>query len=142
MKIAVGFLTPARRICHYSEGFGTFLSLIVNHMNPDPLDDLLSRYSQQPAPVVPNRLKADIWQTIEQRRSSSWSFGALWRDLWHRPRLVLSALAVALLIGALPAASIHLADQETQLVRKSLRLDVFSPDNSSVLMASIRPLGR
>lgn len=111
-------------------------------MNPDPLDDLLSRYSQQPAPVVPNRLKADIWQTIEQRRSSSWSFGALWRDLWHRPRLVLSALAVALLIGALPAASIHLADQETQLVRKSLRLDVFSPDNSSVLMASIRPLGR
>lgn len=106
-------------------------------MNPDPLDDLLSAYAKQPLPAAPDRLTADVWRDIEQRRRRG--LGALlelnWRELLRRPRFALSAFGLALLAGLLPAAVTRSADHAL-LARDSLHFEVFSPDMPSVLIAT------
>lgn len=108
-------------------------------MNSDPIDDLLSAYAKQPLPAAPDRLTADVWKEIEQRRHRG--FGSLlglnWSELLHRPRLALSAFGLALLAGLLPAAATRSADRAL-LVRDSLHFEVFSPDMPSVLITTAR----
>ena len=112
-------------------------------MNPDPIDDLLSAYAKQQMPAVPDRLTADVWKEIEQRRRRG--LGALlglnWRELLRRPRLALAALGLALLAGLLPAAVTRSADHAL-LVRDSLHFEVFSPDMPSVLIATAQSARR
>jgi hypothetical protein len=106
-------------------------------MNTDPIDDLLNAYAKQPLPTAPDRLTANVWTDIEQRRRRG--FGALlglnWRELLERPRLALSALGLALLAGLLPAVAARSADHAL-LARDSLHFEVFSPDVPFVLVAA------
>lgn len=107
-------------------------------MKPDPIDDLLSAYAKQPLPPAPDRLATDVWHDIERRRSAFGSLLALnWRELLRRPRLTMSALALALLAGLLPAALTKSAN-DAHRVRDSLNFEVFSPDLPSVLVATTR----
>lgn len=107
-------------------------------MNPDPIDELLSAYAKQPMPVAPDRMTAGVWQDIERRRSRfAWLLGQNWHELLRRPILAYSALGLALLAGLLPAATLASAEH-AQRARTSLHFDVFSPDTSSVLVASAR----
>ncbi len=109
-------------------------------MNSDPIDDLLSAYAKQPPPAAPDRLTADVWKEIEQRRQRG--FGALlglnWSELLQRPRLALSALGLALVAGLMPAVAARSADHALR-ARDSLHFEVFSPDIPSVLIATARP---
>jgi hypothetical protein len=106
-------------------------------MNTDPFDDLLSAYAKQPLPAASDRFTADVWKDIEQRRHRG--FGALlglnWRELLQRPQLALSALGLALLAGLLPAVVTRSTDHAL-LARDSLHFEVFSPDVTSVLIAT------
>lgn len=108
-------------------------------MNPDPLDDLLRAYAKQPMPSTPDRLTADVWRDIEQRRSRfAWLVGLNWHDLLRRPRLAFSALGIALLAGLLPAVAVRALDDHARLARASLHFEVFSPNVPSVLVASMQ----
>ena len=109
-------------------------------MNPDPLDDLLSAYAKQPMPTPP-QVTAEVWSEIAQRRRRPFWSGLLpalnWNELFREPRLVVSALALALIAGVLPAAMAH-SNTETKLARESLHFDVFSarsPGTPSALPA-------
>ena len=108
-------------------------------MNPDPLDNLLKAYAEQPLPLAPARAKATIWREIEQhRRRRAW-FGIFpvlsWRELFAEPRLAIAGLAVALLTGILPAAAAH-AFETPRVVRESLHLDVFTSRCSCMPVAA------
>ena len=109
-------------------------------MNPDPLDDLLSDYAKQPMPTPP-QVTMDVWNEIAQRRRRPFWSGLLpvldWRELFREPRLVVAALALALMAGVLPAAMAR-SNAETKLARESLHFDVFSarsPGTPSTLLA-------
>ena len=112
-------------------------------MKPDPIDDLLSAYASQPLPPAPHRIATDVWRDIEQRRRSGFGglIGLNWRELLQRPALALSALALALLVGLMPAALTHSAN-EAERARQSLHFEVFSPDMPSILVASARGIQR
>ena len=108
-------------------------------MNPDPLDDLLSDYSKQ-SPSPPQGT-SEIWREIEHRRRRPFWSGLLptlnWNEFFREPRLVISALVLALMAGVLPAAMVR-ADVSPQLARESLHFDVFSahaPGAPSALLA-------
>lgn len=110
-------------------------------MNPDPLDDLLSAYSQQATPLPSGRLTGEVWRQIEARRAHlPWLLSFHWGNLLQKPRLALAAAAVALLAGILPAANSTFADLQAQRVRDSLHFEVFSADSASVLVAAVRPI--
>ena len=104
-------------------------------MNPDPLDDLLKAYAEQPLPLPPLQSKASIWREIEQRRRRAW-FGIFpvrsWRELFAEPRLAISGLAVALVTGIVPAAAAQTFIEKPRVVRDSLHLDVFTTCPSCV----------
>lgn len=109
-------------------------------MNPDPLDDLLSDYSKRSMPPAP-RGTSEIWHEIELRRRRPFWSGLLpalnWDEFFREPRLVISALVLALMAGVLPAA-MGRADVSPQLARESLHFDVFSthsPGAPSALLA-------
>lgn len=99
-------------------------------MKPDPLDDLLKAYSEQPLPLPPLQSKATIWREIEQRRRHRWWFGLFpllsWRELFAEPRLAIAGLAVALVTGIMPAAAAQTFIVKPRVVRDSLHLDVFT----------------
>lgn len=98
-------------------------------MNPDPLEDLLRAYAEQPLPLPPTPSKATIWREIEQRRRRAW-FGIFpvlrWRELFAEPRLAIAGLAVALVIGIVPVAAAQSLVETSRVVRNSLHLDVFT----------------
>lgn len=98
-------------------------------MNSDPLDELLRSYSQQPSPAPAERLSSDVWRAIKlSRRQPFWSRMLpilSWRDVFAEPRLVAAALAVAFLVGMLPAALIG-REASPRLARESLHFEVFS----------------
>ena len=109
-------------------------------MNLDPLDDLLSDYSKQPMPPPPPGT-SEIWREIEHRRRRPFWSGLLptldWNEFFREPRLVISAMLLALIAGVLPAA-MGRADVSPQLARESLHFDVFSahaPGAPSALLA-------
>ena len=109
-------------------------------MNPDPLDDLLTDYSKQSMPP-PRQGTSDIWREIEHRRRRPFWNGLLptlnWNEFFREPRLVISALVLALMAGVLPAVMVR-ADVSPQLARESLHFDVFSthsPGAPSALLA-------
>lgn len=97
-------------------------------MNSDRFDDLLSDYAKQPLPPPPQLISA-VWRDIEQRRRRSFWSGLLptldWRELFLEPRLVLPALAIALLAGMLPGAMIRL-EAKPEIARDALHFQVFS----------------
>lgn len=104
-------------------------------MNPDPLDDLLKSYSEQPLPPPTPQSKATIWHEIEQRRRRrGWSgiFVVLsWRELFAEPRLAIAGLVVALVTGMIPAAAAQ-AFESSRVVRESLHLEVFTTCSSCI----------
>ncbi len=109
-------------------------------MNPDPVDDLLAAYGQQPQPTAP-QITTGVWKEIAQRRRRPFWSALLpvldWRELFREPRLVVAALALALMAGVLPAAMAR-SNAETKLARDSLHFEVFSvrsPGTPSTLLA-------
>jgi hypothetical protein len=111
-------------------------------MSPDPLDDLLRDYARQPLPPVPDGLRSAVWREIGRRRERPGWLGLLWPNLRQRPGLAFAALALAVGGGVWPVAASRLAGEKAQLARASLHFEVFSPEASSVLAASIRPLAK
>ena len=97
-------------------------------MNSDPLNDLLSGYAKETLPPPP-QLTAAVWRDIEQRRRRSFWSGLLpaldWRELFLEPRLVVPALAIALLAGMLPGAMTHL-EAKPEIARDALHFQAFS----------------
>ena len=109
-------------------------------MNPDPFDNLLSAYAKQPLPTPP-QVTTEVWSEIAQRRRRPFWSGLLptlnWSELFREPRLVIPALALALMAGVLPV-TIARSNAEVKLARESLHFDVFSarsPGTPSVLLA-------
>jgi|SRR5665213_388233 len=98
-------------------------------MKPDPLDDLLRSYARQPQPSPSDRLPTDVWEAVRLRRSKPFWSRLLplldWRDVFAEPRLVASALALALAIGVLPAILAGKA-RNSRVVRESLHFEAFS----------------
>ncbi|HVU15458.1 MAG TPA: hypothetical protein VHD32_00925 [Candidatus Didemnitutus sp.] len=105
-------------------------------MNSDPLDELLRSYSKQPLPSPAERLTPDVWKTIQLRRKQTFWSRMLpildWREVFGEPRIVVAALAVALLVGTLPAM---LAGRvaNPRLARESLHFEVFSALRPSLI---------
>ena len=111
-------------------------------MNSDPLDDLLGAYSKQSTPPPPDRLTTGVWQEIEHRRNQTFWHRVLpslsWLELFREPRVALPALALALLIGLLPATTVRSYGQ-VRLARESLHFEVFSPNLSAATLWSGLP---
>ena len=97
-------------------------------MNSDRFDDLLSEYAKQPLPTAP-QITAAVWKDIADRRRQPFWSGLLpaldWRELFLEPRLVLPAMALALLAGMLPGAMTRL-EAKPEIARDALRFQVFS----------------
>jgi hypothetical protein len=91
---------------------------------PDPLDDLLDRWSQVPEP--PPRLAADVWQMIATEKNAE---TAGWWDtlegLFRRPAITFSFIAACAVIGLFVAEMrvSHLQrERSAQLARSYLLL--------------------
>ncbi|MBI2813039.1 MAG: hypothetical protein HYX71_01995 [Opitutae bacterium] len=106
-------------------------------MNTDPLDDLLMGYAKQPAPPPPDRLTAGIWHEIELRRDQTYWRRVVpsldWHELFREPRVAVAALALALLVGLLPAVTMPSYGQGG-IARKSLYFEVFSPNQPATAL--------
>lgn len=100
-------------------------------MNTDPLDDLLGAYSKQSTPPPPDRLTTGVWHEIELRRSQTFWRRVLpsldWHELFQEPRVAIPALALALLIGLLPAVATRSSPQRS-IAHQSLHFEIFSPN--------------
>ncbi len=100
-------------------------------MNSDPLDELLGAYSKQSTPPPPDHLTAGVWHEIERRRGQTFWTRLLpsldWHELFREPRLAIPALALAFLIGLLPAAATR-SNAQVRTTQESLHFEVFSPN--------------
>lgn len=110
-------------------------------MKPDPLEQTLASYAKQPLPACPDRLTADVWREIEQRRRRS-VWGQLfqkfdWRELSAEPRMAFAALGLALAIGLVPAFFQTKPEVEKRLARESLHFEVFSSQAPLALLAKL-----
>ena len=105
-------------------------------MNSDPLDELLHSYSKQSLPTAAERLSSDVWQTIRLRRQKPFWSRLLpilnWHEVFAEPRLVVSALAVALAVGVVPAMLARHAGH-SRLARESLHFEIFSVATPAIL---------
>lgn len=105
-------------------------------MNSDPLDELLRSYSQKPSPAPAERLSSDVWKSIRLHRKQSFWTRMLpildWREVFAEPRFIAAALAVALLVGALPAVMTG-RSPSPRLVRESLHFEVFSTVGPAII---------
>ena len=115
-------------------------------MKPEHLEQTLASYAKQPLPACPDRLTADVWREIEQRRRHSvWTrlFQQFdWRDLSAEPRLAFAALGLALAIGLVPAFFLAKPEMEKRLARESLHFEVFSSQAPLALLARLDPNSR
>lgn len=113
-------------------------------MKPDPLDNTLADYAQQPLPACPDRLASDVWREIESRRRRSvWTrlFPLLdWNELFREPRLAVSAVALALAVGLVPAFLQAGPVTDTRLARESLHFEVFSSKVPLAMLAGGQPV--
>lgn len=112
-------------------------------MKPDPLEQTLASYAKQPLPACPDRLTADVWREIKQRRRHSIWTRLLrqfdWRELSAEPRLAVAAFGLALVIGLLPAILEAKPEVEKRLARESLHFEVFSSRAPLALLANLDP---
>jgi len=109
-------------------------------MNSDPLDDLLHAYAKQPLALSHSNLKTGVWRRIETVRSRMLGWRFALRDLLLGPRIALAGLAVALVVGIVPAVTARAMDQSS-IARTSLHLDVFStrsPGTPAALLSGRR----
>jgi len=104
--------------------------------SPDPLEAVLSSLAREAPPAPSPDLEAEVWRTIRRRRARPFWSRLLpildWRDLFAEPRLIASALAVALGVGILPAA-LTARPRSSDWARTSLHFEVFSPANPTLL---------
>ncbi len=81
-------------------------------------------------PHVTGPSTAEIWREIELRRTQSlWSriSSALeLPDLLSQPRVAIATLALAAVVGVIPAAMIGRAENERRLARHSIHFEVFA----------------
>jgi hypothetical protein len=108
-------------------------------MKPDCLEDMLAAYAAQPLPPLSGSPAAGVWLEIENRRKQSW-WARLFPVLdWREPRMALTALALAVTVGVVPAIAINQAENKQELVRQSIRFDVFSSDTGSLGSVFAKP---
>ena len=105
-------------------------------MNSDFIDDYL-RSSREAPPFA--SLSAQVWQEIDRRKRSRFRLRVFmatdWADLLGEPLLLVSAIALAVIMGVVPAAlSTKLND--AGLVRQSLHFEVFSASTAALFASS------
>ncbi|MEO7797070.1 MAG: hypothetical protein ABIY47_05010, partial [Opitutaceae bacterium] len=113
-------------------------------MKPDPLDSLLAGYSAEPIPPQNQPSTAEIWREIDRRRQLS-VFGRFLAlldqgDALAQPRMALSALTLALVVGIVPAALANHTQTERRLARQSIHFEVFAVDSRTPGALFLKPV--
>jgi hypothetical protein len=112
-------------------------------MKPDRLEAMLAAYAAQPLPPLSVAPTAGVWLEIENRRRQSWwarLFPVLdWRESFTEPRMAFAALALAVTVGVVPAMALNHAENKRELVRQSIRFDVFSSNTGSLGSVFAKP---
>ena len=112
-------------------------------MKPDRLEAMLAAYAAQPLPPSSGASAAAVWLEIENRRQPSWwarLFPVLdWREVFTEPRMAVAGLALAVTVGVVPAMAINHAENKRELVRQSIRFDVFSSNTGSLGSVFAKP---
>jgi hypothetical protein len=105
-------------------------------MKHDLLDSLLAAYAKQPLPTAAEPSVREIWREIERRRAQSvWErmFSVMeFRELFAQPRMAVVALALAMVVGVVPAALVGRAENERRLARQSIHFEVFAAGSGSL----------
>lgn len=105
-------------------------------MSSDRIEKLIAAYAAQPPPPSAEPSTAKIWGEIERRRRQSvWTrMFAMFevRELFAEPRLALTAVAFALVVGVVPAALVSRTQNERRLARQSIHFEVFAADSASL----------
>ena len=113
-------------------------------MKPDPLDQMLTAYAEQPLPPDPTRLNVDIRAEIARRcQASFWArfFPPLgWHEFFSEPRFAVVALGFALVTGAVPAVVLARTESTHQLAQQAMHFEVFSSGASNQLATLITRL--
>lgn len=98
-------------------------------MKPDPLEDFLAEYSRQPVPENAKPSRTAIWAEINRRRNESFWARIVsvldLRELLGEPRVAIASLALAALVGSVPAAIVSRHESERQMARHSIHFEVF-----------------
>lgn len=112
-------------------------------MKPDPLDSWLTAYAQQPVPNAAEPSKAQVWREIERRRSHSvWAriFTMLeLREFFVEPRMVVGAVAFAVVVGVVPASVLTRTEHERNLARQSIHLEAFAMNSGALGSVFTKP---
>jgi hypothetical protein len=100
-------------------------------MDDRNLDHLLAQLHEAPLPALPATFQQDVWRTIRLRGSpSTESWFAWFLEPLLRPAMVISALALAMLVGAsLGRIAIESRGAQT---RHALGLEVFSSSSPTL----------
>jgi hypothetical protein len=112
------------------------------HPPPDPLDNLLDRWAETPAP--PAHLATEVWRRIAVAESPAERPGFLARieAMFSRPSFAVAFVAACMLLG-LFLAEVRLsrlqAERSAQLAQSYLRLIDPLIDQSTVNLAARRP---
>lgn len=98
-------------------------------MKPDPLDDLLRDYANQPLRMEARSQRSDVWAKIEARKRGRDWLGVKavfsWRDLFAEPRLAIAGLVLASVTSIVPVAAAAGSLDTSQKMRDSLHLKCF-----------------
>lgn len=98
-------------------------------MKPDPLDELLRAYANQPVPPPSPQDKASIWHRIDSHaeRRGWFGLGTLsWRELFAEPRMAVAGLVLALVTGVVPVAAAAGSFDTPERARDSLHFKCFT----------------
>lgn len=104
-------------------------------MDDQNLDHLLAQRRDTPLPEVPGNFQQGVWREIRQRkadaaaRDATW-FGWLFAPLFN-PRMAVTGLVLALVIGVCLGSTGVLASRETR-VSHALDLQVFGSASPSL----------
>jgi ABC-type nitrate/sulfonate/bicarbonate transport system permease component len=113
-------------------------------MKHDPFDALLAAYAKQPLPTEAGPSAGEVWREIERRRTQSiWArmFSSLeLRELFSEPRMAVVAVALAAIVGVVPAALVGRTENAQRLARRSIHFEVFAMDSGSLGSVFVKPV--
>lgn len=113
-------------------------------MKPERLESILAEYATQPMPRLLEPSVADVWREIESRRTRPWQSRVFadidLLDLFGQPRFALTAVALAVVAGAMPAVAMNRIEKQRELARLSIHFEVFSSQAESLGSVFAKPI--